>query len=804
MGFPFLAPLPPWTVDIMEQREENKTMTTYKNPWVVLTSGALVVKGKASKDAATRRKELVDKMNNPGNDAFKGCIISTNINDMELMYSLGKTCVGIDFDGKSITVDGESGRKVSTPTILSVDIDTDGANNTLKTATVSVKCYTLKQLEMFELFFMKPGMNVMIEFGDSSLLKSALYPLSGNKSVNSSIGKKQTYNTFRNGEVKSLSTISDIRDAMIKKSGNYDDWCEEFSDYYRSDSDAIARYIDTIEKSLGTYDYVAGKVLDYSFTIAEDSTYDVNFEISQGNQVSLAIPHSRASENSKDKTQPADKDFRTASQIIEMMITDFRMGDGASFKKLLNRKHPEDKKNWEDDWFNFLKINQEQKDTIASDDAYVSLRFVLEILMNYVLSGKNVDEDFFKFNLQNYTNEAGKKIYAIPVSSHKYMMSSNDDIIYPTAELPKLKAPLKDAKGNPPVKKEDNIIKISDKEVVDGVINGYDFHIKEKLFIPNHPTKGKIEAKASNRIGNALNIFIKYEYVVKSWNTTYTRIDFLEKILSLINSNSYGLFTLIYGIQEQNSVPTVLDAKLTNVDDVIIKQNEPGDVYRFKPTTLKSNVKQFSFNFEMSNLVAGRQIFNSGKLLAEAKSNTTDVGQFPLPDGVYKAVDNATMGNADGFYSINNVEFRKLQKNFEQIQKRVKDNADTAVESDENESATTEAEDLTEVIANKSTNFLLNRESSNIKTLIFKDKSFITKYINEKVLEEGNKKSTLSPIQVTITLDGFSGFTPGQYFKIDGIPEIYNQVGVFQITNTKHSITTEGWDTTIEADHRII
>ena len=57
---------------------------------------------------------------------------------------------------------------------------------------------------------------------------------------------------------------------------------------------------------------------------------------------------------------------------------------------------------------------------------------------------------------------------------------------------------------------------------------------------------------------------------------------------------------------------------------------------------------------------------------------------------------------------------------------------------------------------------------------------------------------------MTIVIDGFSGFRCGQYFNIDGIPEIYNQIGVFQITNTKHNIQKDGWSTTIEAEFRII
>ena len=56
---------------------------------------------------------------------------------------------------------------------------------------------------------------------------------------------------------------------------------------------------------------------------------------------------------------------------------------------------------------------------------------------------------------------------------------------------------------------------------------------------------------------------------------------------------------------------------------------------------------------------------------------------------------------------------------------------------------------------------------------------------------------------MTITIDGISGFSCGEYFNIDGIPEVYNKIGVFQITNTKHNITNDGWTTTLEASFRI-
>ena len=80
-------------------------------------------------------------------------------------------------------------------------------------------------------------------------------------------------------------------------------------------------------------------------------------------------------------------------------------------------------------------------------------------------------------------------------------------------------------------------------------------------------------------------------------------------------------------------------------------------------------------------------------------------------------------------------------------------------------------------------NFYLDSKKTNgpkdSTVLIYKDSDLIYNAVNGILGAPGGvpkpKKSTLSPIEVTITIDGFSGFSPGQYFKIDGIPEIYNK-----------------------------
>ncbi len=280
MGFPYFSPLSPWIVDIMTDREKNPVLSSVKNPFVILTSGALVVNGTASDDFVARKTELANIINDLKGSpkSYKGCIISNNINNTDLTYTKNETIVGVDFTGEYIKVQGESGRYISTPIIETLDIDTDGANNTLKTARVSVRVFSLKQLELFEMFFMKPGMNVLVEFGDGSMFKV-------NKNIRTK--KYDAYNS--SGEKIDFSPFSDVSHALIPKK-DYKEFYESFSDYYRASVKAFANYTTRLQQSLGTYDFVAGKVTDYNFSIESDGTYMVSIEITQGNQISMAIP----------------------------------------------------------------------------------------------------------------------------------------------------------------------------------------------------------------------------------------------------------------------------------------------------------------------------------------------------------------------------------------------------------------------------------------------------------------------------------------------------------------------------------
>jgi hypothetical protein len=748
--FPYLAPIKDWTVEVFKDREANPIDDNFIRPWMILTSGAKVLKTKVPTDSKTAGADYEALISNSGSiEQYSGCIIKNNTTP-ELNYQLNETIVGFDFNGKAIKVDGEVNRRISTPIIESVEISTDGANNTLKTAKINIRCFSLKQYEMFELFFCKPGMNLLFEWGNNVL-------------------SRKHYSNSKDAERP--APITDVTSVLVPKN-NYDTYKQNFSNYYRVNNETFRTYMNNVEASRGTYDLIAGKVTNYSFSI-DNGTYTAMIEISQGNQMTLAIPVNTAEPKATTKGQNKDIKHGIDQWVLELCAN---LGiNYDSFKTIVGKE-------WENDFYNWGKVNEDKKDEGSSKDAYISLRFILKILLNYMLYKDTsfVRKDW-EFTLPTYTDKNGKEIECIPFRFHKDMISSSPEIIFPNENLPNF------------IGDTDNITIIIDpKSRMDGRINGYS--ILENTPLSLKRGSGVININPSDpnspdiKNGNALNIFINYKSVAQIWKKSYTRIDFLKSILAILNSNTYGLARFQYIPQVTGGNATIVDIKSTGDADT---STQP---YRFKVNSVNSIVTEFSFDFQMSNLIAGRTVFNAQKFLIDAlkKVDPKNRTQIDLPPDAYKSFDNSMFGNADGWYSINVIDLEALKKTFKDAQTT----GTIAGKSSDGKKNT--AKGLGEIIKGKTIKFK-EAGKDKLKILIFKDIDVVTKLVTSA----DNQKSTLTPIDVSLTINGLSGLSCGEYFKLEGVPEIYNKIGVFQITNTSHTINNDGWITKIQAGFRI-
>lgn len=730
MSFPFIAPLKPWIKRKLENREKFSYEQFRLSPFVILSSGAVVTKADDANIKSIIKEGKYDKAT-----SFKGCVIS-NQSEFSKLYQTSNTILGYDLDGNPIVIDGERDRKISTPIIQSVEIDTDGGNNTLKSARVKIKVFSLKQLEMFDLFFLRPSMNVILEYGWNTDI----------------VGKTEI-------------------DKLLFAKKKHEPYVNAFADLFNDAQIAKSNYLKSLEETDGNYDYMAGKVTDFTYSPVEDGTYDIDLEISAGNELQLWMPMQQSNKDSSisKKTKPTERPYNT---WLRRISSDFNL---PNILKL-------DEKTWKNEFFNWDMMNAKDKDKVVSFDEYISFALILELLQN---------SQIFKVNTNkikiNYFENGDKTKPVIPMNSNKFMISSSEDIIIPN-KLPKFKF------SSDPKKK--NLLVIDGEPTQDCSVNGKSFNLKDANILKD---LNNIEKKLSsdNVYGNLLNIFFKYEAVLSIYKQSFTQADFINGILGLVNDNTYGLCKLeIMSINDSSDVSgkalQIMDYKLFTKPEPLSEQQK---AYRFKIGPIGSIVTEFNFSMELGTLAQAQALYQSqlnlnSILKGEEFSESNDA---QLKDDAYTLFDMSYARNSDGYFSINEVEKAIVI----QAAKNNKEKTETYGKDDEPETNTADKEvkNLEEILRDKSIKFKVGNAN---KTLIFLDAGIIKEKIKPEV-----KGSALTFLEISLAIEGMAGLSCGEYFQIDGIPETYNRNGIFQITNVKQGINESGWKTTIEAGYRV-
>ncbi len=740
MSFPFIAPLKPWIKKKLESRESSSFENFRLSPFAILSSGAIVTKALEGENIA---KKIKDSQYTES-VTFKGCVIS-NQSEFSKLYQTSNTVLGYDLNGKAIVIDGERDRKISTPIIESVEIDTDGGNNTLKSARVKIKVFSLKQLEMFDLFFLRPSMNVILEYG---------------------------WNT----DIVSNTAIDSVLFAKKK----YDEYKTAFTELFDDTKLAKSNYLGNLEKTNGNYDYMAGKVTDFTYSPAEDGTYDVDLEISAGNELQLWMPMKQSNESSttakKDKT-PKPPTYTPYQTWLRKISADFNTPDILNDKSL-------PQKEWEKEFFNWHMMNAKDKDKVVSFDAYISFRLIKQLLQISQIFKTNTDKIKINYKIGNEE--------VIPMNSDTYMISSSDDLIIPN-KMPSFQF------NTAPGKQNELVIDPNPKNMKECYINGKSFNLKEGDTNLTNIKGETAKLSPTNVYGNLLNIFFKYDTVLSIYNQSYTQADFINGILGIVNDNTYGkckleLIALSDTADASNTSLQIIDYKLYTKAP---EESERENAYRFKIGPVGGIVKEFNFSMELSTLAQAQALYQSqlnfdsilsGEQLVSSGSNAQ------LKDEAYTLFDLSYAKNSDGYFSVNEIEKEIVLKSANK-NKLKQDTFEDLSPDKPKDDADKEIKNLNDVINNKSVKFKIGNDA---KTLIFLDRGLIQNKI--KAEEKG---SALTYLDITLGIDGMAGLSCGEYFQIDGIPEMYNRNGFFQITNVKQGIDENGWKTTIEAGYRI-
>ncbi len=734
MPFPFIAPIKLEIKKKLENREVFGFNNHKLSPFVIMSSGAVVV---------NQTENILDSIKNAtyGSNAYRGCVI-TNHSALNMMYQTSNTILGYDLDGKMITIDGEKNRKISTPIINSVEIDTDGGNNTLKSARIKVKVFSLKQLEFFDLFFLRPSMPVVLEYG---------------------------WNT-------DLISKTNIHSKLISKN-KHSDYVTIVTEHFSDFKESKINYLQALKDNDYNFDYMVGKVTDFTYSPAEDGTYDIDMEISAGNELQLWMPikqDTKKSESGNPNIKPIPYE-----SWLKKIYGDFNL------EKVIEG-YP--KKDWEKEFFNWGMVNAQEKDKTVSFSEYISFKFVLELLKITQVFSYNSEK------LVYYYEDKAKTKPIIPMNSHKFMCSTSDELIIPNS-IPAFKR-------NPEKGKENELILDVSGSLTKCDVNGKTFHITTKTIYDSFGVEYKLEEKDDIKYGNLLNVFLRYESVLSAYKNSFTQAEFINNVLQMVNENTFGLCKLELMSQTDDVTKSLKSLSIIDYNLIGLKppENEVKTSYRFKigPNSI---LKEFSFNMELGTLGQAQAMYQSQlnlNSIMNGEGFDKSVNSQQLETQNYKLFDLSYAKNSDGYFSVNEIEKNIVLEAAKNVREKKKEGI-TNDKPPEKEDSDKKPTDLAELIKNKSVRFksVINNKSV-IKSYIFLDKGIIQQHIKKE-----KTGSALTYLDISLAIDGISGLSCGEYFQIDGIPEIYNRNGYFQITNVKQGIDNNGWKTTIEAGYRL-
>jgi hypothetical protein len=439
------------------------------------------------------------------------------------------------------------------------------------------------------------------------------------------------------------------------------------------------------------------------------------------------------------------------------------------------------------EFFNWGVLNEKQEDTKFSKDQYVSFRLIMKILNNIQVYKQSEN------NLQAAYTLDGKDI--IPINSSPGIISTTRDFILP-GQLPSIKVVTDDNN------KEKIIIK--EGESVDSPINGYSFNISNQKEATNITLTSKFDTTdtylVSSNSGNLLNVFFKWDTFVKFYSKAYAQADIVNALTGLINQYMFGLCELEIGKPDDfpsaSSTNTIIDRKLQTPTPSSTPASSD-EKYRFKIGAKGSIVKEFTFNMELDALAQSQALYSTQLAINNANKDKTEEKETNTSKA-YKQANNYRTKNADGYYSINALEI-KLVEEAEEWNKILNPSGSVS-EQDKEGDGEKEKTNMNEVLTQ---NFVKFKSSKDSKTsgnnLIYTDASLIQSTIGK----QPKGTTALTFLEITLAIDGIAGLSAGEYFLIDGVPEIYNRNGYFQITNVKHGLDENGWKTTIVAGYRI-
>tara|TARA_A100001011_G_scaffold69114_1_gene70510 strand:+ start:1521 stop:4475 length:2955 start_codon:yes stop_codon:yes gene_type:complete len=299
----------------------------------------------------------------------------------------------------------------------------------------------------------------------------------------------------------------------------------------------------------------------------------------------------------------------------------------------------------------------------------------------------------------------------------------------------------------------------------------------------------------TNKKGSIRNMVFPMEMFQKHFQSTSSIRQSIRNFWADV-TNQYGGY---WGFQigESNKNPGRVGVYDSNYsDDIRVEsstEEEPTKMFTFPIFSKDSIVKSFDVSLDLSAEAA--ILARYGRLAKNKK-----------PDGK-KDLGVEAWNILTGGKTVDEVKDKQALEKFNNITEFITDinyNREKTTFYEDIDSLKTTTKTDTEIVEGEITNIVngvgIYDARGNLSSYF---KNIMTYLINFSDAENTGslvqESRVMIPISVSFTLDGVGGLQVGNLFKVDYLPETYRDFVHFMITKIEHTISTTGWDTSVES-----
>ena len=316
----------------------------------------------------------------------------------------------------------------------------------------------------------------------------------------------------------------------------------------------------------------------------------------------------------------------------------------------------------------------------------------------------------------------------------------------------------------------------------------------DKNILINHESSNSLlnfnDPKGDKLTGVLRHIYINYDFILKTFGTSETLKDFFEELTNIANNASSNIWRLTHYVDPLSERLRVIDQRYTNnaADNLV-----PRSVFSLGGFGKETVLKEIDLVSKLTSQLAMTYIFAKNKDSDSEQDTISNAKDDMGIKTLYGGFDDLVVHKVKILNKVapEDLKIEDAQKAKEQVEKK---RAELEQGSTEEEVLDTgKVEPLPGI---KQDAFLVKDA---------KGQDSLRRYLHRKTEKNKRRKQQLfPPLELNLTIDGIGGIIPGNIFRIENIPEVYEKFGIFQVIRVEHDITPEVWNTNISAYFKII